>query len=214
MNRIAAFGVLGLAMVALSGGARASDGVFMKDLLGSVGIIPEDKPPIAYRERAPLVLPPKASSLPAPVEPVRQRNPEWPNDPEVVAQKRRDERAAVPITLDERHRMLHGNPRLSVDEMRAGRREGVGIPTEPSPRLNDNNSRDALLVHPDVLRAQRQGSDDKPSDTREPRRKTLTEPPTGFRKPSEKAAMRNDFEPVIRQDEADPIGYIRQQNGR
>ena len=210
MNKIAAVGALGVAIFSFAGAARAVDGVPMKDLLETLGVIPEEKPPIAYRERAPLVLPPKTSALPAPVRPVRQRNPEWPNDPEVVAQKRRDDRAAV--TPDDRYRILEGHGRVSLDELRAGRREGAGIPTEPTPRLNDN-SRDAVLVHPDVLRAQRQVSDDE-SDNREPRRKALVEPPTGYRLPSDKAAMRNDFEPNIHRDEADPIGFVRQQNQR
>jgi hypothetical protein len=216
MNKMTACGALAVAMVASAGATRASDGVFMKDLLGSVGIIPEDKPPIAYRERAPLVLPPKAS-LPTPVAPARQRNAEWPKDPEVVAQKRRESAERVPITEDERYRMLQGNPRLSVDELRAGRRAGVGIPTEPATRVNDNNSRDVLLVHPDVLRGQRQavdGEGDARDPRTEPKRKALTEPPSGFRMPSDRAVMRNDFEPTLRPDEADPIGYIRQQNNR
>jgi len=40
-------------------GAGAQEGMFAKDLLGSVGIIPKERPRIDYRERAPLVLPPK-----------------------------------------------------------------------------------------------------------------------------------------------------------
>jgi len=39
-------------------GASAQEGMFAKDLLGSVGIIPKERPRIDYRERAPLVLPP------------------------------------------------------------------------------------------------------------------------------------------------------------
>ena len=40
-------------------GARAEEGVLMKSILGTIGIIPEDRPAIDYRERAPLVLPPR-----------------------------------------------------------------------------------------------------------------------------------------------------------
>src|SRR5215204_391593 len=67
MRTIAAFAGVGVAaLLCLAGPARAQEGIFMKELLGSLGVIPEDKPRIEYRERAPLVLPPKAS-LPAPI---------------------------------------------------------------------------------------------------------------------------------------------------
>src|SRR3954451_25350014 len=67
MKRIASFAALGAAVLAVSAGdAQAQEGVFMRDLLGTLGVIPEAKPRIEYRERPTLVVPPK-SALPAPV---------------------------------------------------------------------------------------------------------------------------------------------------
>jgi hypothetical protein len=222
MRTIAACAGLGVAaLIALSGGARAQEGLFMKDLLGSLGVIPEDKPRIEYRERAPLVLPPK-TALPAPVaKPADARNANWPNDPDVLADRRREARARLPAGTDERSRMLNQeNVTLSVDEIRRGRRAGAGIPTEPELRPNLDH-RDAVWMHPDVLRSQRMtggDSDNAPLVAGvEPSRKTLTEPPSGFRAPSAKAKIREDFEPqglAERRDDADPVGFIRQQNGR
>lgn len=222
MRTIAACAGLGVAaLIAFSGGARAQEGIFMKDLLGSLGVIPEDKPRIEYRERAPLVLPPKAT-LPAPVaKPADVRNANWPKDPDVQAEKRREARARLPAGTDERSQMLRDqNVTLSVDELRAGRRAGAGIPSEPDLRPNLDH-RDALWVNPDVLRKQRMNggdTDDAPLVAGvEPRRKTLVEPPTGFRAPSANAKIRNDFEPTgfaERRDDADPVGFVRQQNGR
>jgi len=219
MKRIASFAALGAAVLAVSAGdAQAQEGVFMRDLLGTLGVIPEAKPRIEYRERPTLVVPPK-SALPAPVSAsVEERNPAWPKDPDVVEQRGREARARLPAGTDERSRMLtESNATLSVEELRKGRRPGAGIPTTPDLRPNENH-RDAYWIPPDVLRAQHQQTNTDRNEPLvagvEPKRKTLTDPPTGLRAPSDKAAIRNDFEPVERKDEADPIGYIRQQNGR
>src|SRR5215216_5964954 len=67
-------------------GASAQEGMFAKDLLGSVGIIPKERPRIDYRERAPLVLPPKMELRdPADPQGLHAANPQWPNDPDVAA---------------------------------------------------------------------------------------------------------------------------------
>ena len=66
-------------------GASAQEGMFAKDLLGSVGIIPKERPRIDYRERAPLVLPPKMELRdPADPQALHAANPQWPNDPDVA----------------------------------------------------------------------------------------------------------------------------------
>src|SRR6476620_6077367 len=113
------------ALAALSAGARAEEGVAIKSLLGSMGIIPKEKDPIPYRERAPLVMPPKME-LPAPAAAgaVQAANPQWPNDPDVVARKRREADARAPATQSETRRMSGNNPTLSPEELRAGRRAG------------------------------------------------------------------------------------------
>jgi hypothetical protein len=217
MKRIAAFAALGAAvLVGSAGAACAQEGVFMKDLLGNLGVIPEAKPRIEYRERPALVVPPKASLPPPVTTSVEARNPAWPNDPDVVEERGRVARARLPAGTDERSRLLNeSNATLSVEELRRGRRAGAGIPTEPEVRPNENH-RDAYWISPDVLRKQRlTGTGDEPLVAGvEPKRKALTDPPTGFRAPSDKAAIRTDFEPVERKDDADPIGFVRQQNGR
>ncbi len=59
--RIGRLGAVALVMGLAATGAQAQseEGVFMKDLLGSIGIIEKEKDPIRYRERAPLVIPPR-----------------------------------------------------------------------------------------------------------------------------------------------------------
>jgi hypothetical protein len=192
-------------------GAAAQEGVFMKDFLGSIGIIPKERPPIEYRERAPLVLPPKME-LRDPADPrsIQASNPQWPNDPDVIAARRRAQEASLPVTQTEKRR-LDQNPTLSIHEIRQGRRPGAEVPNAPVVRRGDN-ARDALLVHPDELRAQGRKEDVALSSMEEPDRGRLTEPPPGFRKPTQK--VKATFEVEHRVDEADPKAYWREQAAR
>lgn len=204
------------AMIALgaaswASGAAAQEGAFMKDILGTIGIIEKDRDRIDYRERAPLVVPPKLDlRSPAAAGGAEARNPQWPRDPDVVEARRREADARVPITAMERRRTLEDSGgRLSVDEIRAGRRPGTGITTEPVYRHGDS-SREESWVAPDKLR--------KPQEKAlvagvDPDRQTLTQPPTGFRKPTG-PRVRADSEPVTRDDEADPKAYLAQERKR
>src|SRR5215204_6500934 len=103
--------------------ASAQEGMFAKDLLGAVGIIPKERPRIDYRERAPLVLPPKLE-LRAPARAAEvDAGGNWPNDPDVVASRKDAFEARAPEVLTERYRNSEGK-RLSIDEVMAGRRVG------------------------------------------------------------------------------------------
>lgn len=201
----------GAAALAAPGGAVAQEGIFMKDFLGSIGIIPQEKPAIEYRERAPLVLPPRVD-LREPADPkaVAAANPQWPNDPDVAAARRREADARTPVTQTERRRLEH-NPTLSIHEIRQGRRPGAEVPDTPVVRRGDN-VRDGHWVHPDMLRAQGRIDDSTKLSAAEPDRQSLTEPPTGLRKPTMK--VKAGFEVERREDEADPKAYWREQQGR
>lgn len=205
------------AMIALgalmtSTGSLAQEGAFMKDILGTIGIIPKDRDAIDYRERAPLVVPPKIElRTPVPAGSA-EANPQWPRDPDVIAARRREADARVPITQMERRRVNEDSgATLSAAEIRAGRRPGASVTTEPVYRHGDS-SREESWVRPDKLRV-------KPQDKAvvagvEPDRQSLTEPPTGFRKPAAGARVRADSEPVTREDEADPKAYLAQDRKR
>jgi len=206
--RVAA--LAGLATLALATVASAQEGMFFKDLLGSVGIIPKERPPIDYRERAPLVLPPKME-LPNPADPrAVAASPQWPNDPDAGAARRAAAEANIPLHQTEKRR-LDRNPTLSINEIREGRRPGAEIPNTPVVRRGDN-ARDALLVSPDELRATASGKEASLSSMEEPERGSLTEPPPGFRKPTMR--VKAGFEVEHRADEADPKAYWREQAQR
>jgi hypothetical protein len=213
--RIARWGAMAAAgALAFATAAAAQEGAFMKDVLGTLGIIEKERPHIEYRERAPLVVPPRLELRdPEPAGSVEARAPQWPRDPDVIEARRREAEERVPITEMERRKALENNPRLSIDEIRAGRRPGAGITTTPEYRYGDN-SRDEYWVHPDKLRAQGRLEDKPMLAGVEPERQSLTDPPAGFRKPQGGARIRPDFEPVTRPDEADPKAYNAQRQRR
>lgn len=192
--------------------ASAQEGVFMKDLLGTLGIIQTERDPIDYRERAPLVVPPKME-LRQPADPaaVQARAPQWPTDPDVADARRRAADARLPVTQRERdlRRPNENDPSLSLQELRAGGRAGAQITRGPSPANSQSDGGGAWLS-PDLLRGDiRAARSPAVATGQEPPREALTEPPTGFRRPAAGAPVGGRSEPVIRVDEADPGAYFR-----
>lgn len=143
------------------------------------------RPPIDYRERSPLVIPP-SHELPSPSTGASvQGNQAWPRDPDQQRQRRSANRGDA-IERFERD----SNP-LSPDELRRGARAGggrhqapaqviderqQGNPMTPS-QLGETRSLFGLLgraVTPEQIE----------SFSGEPQRQRLTEPPTGYRTPS------------------------------
>jgi hypothetical protein len=172
----------GLATLLTGAPARAEEGVAIKSLLGNMGIIPPDKEKIRYRERAPLVLPPKMDLREPSAGGLAAANPQWPKDPDVEAKNRRAAEERRPATLSDTRRMSENNPRLSVDELRAGR--DPSAKTRPDPSLHrGDNARDVLLLSPDELRSKKKSNDDDAKLAGgEPERRSLSEPPAGMRK--------------------------------
>ncbi|HEY8565455.1 MAG TPA: hypothetical protein VIL65_08145 [Beijerinckiaceae bacterium] len=217
MNRYAiallSAGLLGGVLAAPA--ARAQEGAVVKNLLGSMGLIPEDKDPIVYRERPPLVLPPKTTLR----EPVAPRSaavdPNWPTDPDVAAKRKQRELDRRPVTESEVRRMAGDRPELARGELEQGRRAGAGLNDGRPVRRYGDNSRDEVWVHPDVLRATgRREEDNTLISSTEPERRALSEPPSGYRRSATGRAVQRDFEPINRDDEADPRAFQRKQQGR
>jgi hypothetical protein len=174
---------------------------FGKILLG----LPTDtKDPIDYRERAPLVVPPNQNLRPpSETADVAQRRANWPQDPDVLARRKAAEDARKPVMVD----AVTGRDgtigrRMTIQEIRAGRVAGAEVPKVPQPVIL--NDRDLHNVHGGVttinemdrLSAQQQAANTAGNkDARaEPQREFLTDPPSGLRKPSEKAAFRSTRE--------------------
>ena len=192
-------------MVAFGPAALAQEGVAMKNLLGNMGIISPEKDPIRYRERAPLVLPPKMElRAPAGAESFASNNPQWPNDPDVVARKRRAAEERVPVTESEVRRMSENNPRLTIDEMRSGRN-----PNGPGPGRHKSD-RDGVWLAPSEMEAGRSTGNGEKVANVAPVRRTLTDPPSVLRKSARGGEVDRDFQGRVDQQERDanPINWL------
>ena len=153
--------------------AQAQEGVAIKNLLGSIGVIAPEKDAIHYRERAPLVLPPRSELREPVTESFAANNPQWPNDPDVAARRRRAAAERIPVTQSEVRRMSENNPRLTVEEMRQGRSADPTAPAAPVVRT------DRVWMSPTEMAAGRKtatADDDTPVV-----RRTLTDPPNVMR---------------------------------
>jgi hypothetical protein len=89
-------GLLVVAGILTAGSAQAQQGVFMRDTLSSIGLIEPEKPAITYRERAPLVMPPKldGKSLPPPRQP--EASAQWSSSASASARRPGSRSSAAP----------------------------------------------------------------------------------------------------------------------
>ncbi|GBU18240.1 MULTISPECIES: hypothetical protein [Methylobacterium] len=210
-SRILATAVLAGALLG-TGAAQAQqkEGELMRDTLSTLGLIERDRPAINYRERAPLVMPPKLDGKALPPPRSANASPEWPREPEIVARQKAEQEARVPKGNQPQGRYNDNNVTLSIDEMRSGRREGANLTTEVERKPGDNH-RDSFWVNPlELLKGV--GETKTEPVLAEPSREMLTEPPTGYRK-APKPVARNTSDPINNpsreRDEADPGRYIR-----
>ncbi len=198
-RRPALFAATAMIAFGLMGGtpARALDdgqeNIF-DSLLGLVkmGIGFEDddvKPSIDYRERPPLVVPPKME-LRQPMQPVGQRNAAWPVDQDLAKQRQAAAAAARP-----RGNNVDADPLPARDLQRYGR-------IAPTPRGQERGGCTAdgdLLCNPYeywTKTANIRGPADTSKDIvagAEPKRAHLSDPPTGYRRPTK--SVKATFEP-------------------
>ena len=213
--------MLGAAVLAgLSVGPRLAlaaddgyDNVF-SSVLTAVGVLKADSSPeIDYRERAPLVLPPK-NELGKPIAPVA-RSAAWPQDPDVLRRRREAEDARAPMPN------LLGNPNAlsSKQELLNGRTASAdtnGGEPRYSRCVNQGNQRGCLVLSPDDLRAEHeryeaQGGDGTHKQQlqagQEPERVYLTQPPRGYMKAS-KVVKATTEAPKTITDQSNPAAAL------
>ncbi len=150
-----------------------------KVLKGLFGI--KDAPPIEYRERSPLVVPP-SRDLPPPQTTSVVADPSWPKDPD--RQPKKKSRAP----RDPNEAETSGRP-LSPYELERGRRAGAGLtPTNSTREEQGAPLRPGELGYRGgILGALFKGGSEKDEVgvfKGEPPRATLTAPPTGYMTPS------------------------------
>jgi hypothetical protein len=191
------------AFLSLSAPASAQLG----EIIDGIGF-GKDKDPIEYKERAPLVVPPSFNLRPPQEQPPSARVSNWPNDPDVAKKKAKDEDDRRPRSASNEK----GGPKLSVEELQAGRISGNSAAVNS---LNDPNKPDSRgWLNPDVVAAQGKNfrgnlePDLKPGE--EPKRKYLTDPPKGIRAAAKGApvtATRDTSSPSL-DEESSPYSFI------
>jgi len=190
--RLAAI-VLGIGLVMSSNAARAEDDEddstfeekIIKQIMTGIGGTNMENTGIEYRERSPLVIPPK-NELPPPASAVVEAPvPNWPKDPEV---KRRKEAKAARKN-DNKDPVQAARP-LSPSELNVGKTSAAATKRSAEPELPGNPGATAILSPTQLgyeggFMGMFKGSKTETVPFKgEPTRDTLTMPPSGYQTPS------------------------------
>jgi hypothetical protein len=170
----------------------------------------KDTDGIDYRERPPLVLPPKMD-LPPPQAAAATQNPAWPNDPDVGRVKKLKAESRAPARQVNE---ATANPHISQAELERGR-IATSDPTSPQQNPCDYSTAPECLYTPWSILKKVTSDSNAPSKDElrpgeEPPREYLTEPPPGFRKPTQVVKATREA-PKEKEDASDAGAYIRQQ---
>jgi hypothetical protein len=157
----------------------------IRGFMHGIGAIDGTERGIDYRERSPLVVPPKLNLPPPETATSGAPAPNWPKDPEV------EERRKARLAAKNRDKSKEMNALLTPAEIEAGRTRAKTATASPQPGDPFNeDGRGALLMSPTQLGFKGWGnifSGGKPEEaqfTGEPARESLTQPPSGYQTPS------------------------------
>lgn len=153
--------------------ARAEDNMF-GSILGAIGLT-SDAPEIEYRERSPLVVPPKIK-LPKPKDTASANSAAWPKDPDIERQKAAELEANAP-------RVDPGKP-LTIQEIRAGRRPGAGIESDYNPVGNRKDPKLTPQEMAEINASLKKYNESTLQASASTERQWLTDPPNVYRKPA------------------------------
>lgn len=202
---------LALAAVLVATPALAQSGDPFAGILNAIGLTSPDKPNIEYRERAPLVVPPSTDRLRNPEQSTAERNPQWPQDPDVIARRKKAEEARQPLAKERRYDVNEGaQVPLAVGQQR---NRYAGVPTTGDYGFNQGATDRIPNLTPEQVRnalanQSTSGPATKPGE--EPKRQYLTEPPTGYRKAAAGAPVKATSEPMFK-DETVQMDVLRGQ---
>lgn len=186
---------LGIGLVMSTGAARAGDGddedddmtfeeKLIDNLMSGIGAKSMEKPGIEYRERSPLVVPPKLD-LPPPAETQAKNAPNWPKDPD---ERRRKEAIAARKKAVKATESWQAGRTLSPAEMDVGRTAAPertsNDPIQPGTNSNPSLSPAQLGFTGGLWGMLKGGTPEEKKFTTEPPRQSLVEPPPGYQTPS------------------------------
>ncbi|WGD53889.1 hypothetical protein QA641_08320 [Bradyrhizobium sp. CB1650] len=185
---------LGIGLVMATGAARAGDDdddddmtfeeKLIDNLMSGIGAKSMEKPGIEYRERSPLVVPPKLD-LPPPTATEAKAAPNWPKDPDV---KRRKEAIAARKKASKPKENWEAARPLTPAEMNAAKTAAPARenndPIQPGTNGNPSLSPAQLGYSGGLLGMFKGNSSEETKFTSEPPRQSLVEPPPGYQTPS------------------------------
>jgi hypothetical protein len=174
------------------------------DLVGLTGVLgSEDKePPIQYRERARLVLPPKMV-LPPPVAPEAQKTAAWPVDPDLEKVRKAKEAARTILLSQSDTQNERDGARLSPDQLRADHSAPGKVAAADRRCSSETNKRGCDWVpFRNVFETIGLAKSDEVVAGQEPDRDWLTDPPKGYRVPTANTVA--TFDAKKRENQSDP----------
>jgi hypothetical protein len=180
---------LGIGVIMTAGVARAQDDEeddktfeekIIDNLMRGLGGTNMETPTIDYRERSPLVVPPKLD-LPPPAGAAQATAPNWPKDPD---EQRR--RAAAAARKKENKDPVNAARPLTPAEMKMGRTAATKQtePIQPGVSNNPMLSPSQLGFKGTLFGLFKGNDSEKKAFTTEPERESLTQPPPGYQTPS------------------------------
>ena len=190
-----AFVAAGIGLVMAAGPVRAGedededDGLTFEErivdnLMTGLGAKSAASKGIDYRERSPLVVPPKLD-LPPPADVQAKAAPNWPKDPDIAKRK---------AMIEARKKEVKKEPwqsavALTPAEIEAGRKQqtatdGRKEPLEPGVSTNPSLMPSQLGYSGGLLGMFKGNSSESKPFKGEPTRESLTEPPPGYQTPS------------------------------
>jgi hypothetical protein len=185
--------VLGVGVVMTAGIARAADPEedddatfeekIIKNIMTGIGGTSMDNSGINYRERSPLVVPPRIELRPPESDAVVATAPNWPKDPDVAERKRIKELAnRKKVTGQEAARPLMPSELAAAKTKPSTSTE----PVAPGSGANGPSLSPSQLGYKGGLFSNVFGGNvaETAPFTGEPTRETLTQPPTGYQTPS------------------------------
>ena len=154
------------------------------NLMTGLGAKSANSKGIEYRERSPLVVPPKLD-LPPPATAARADAPNWPKDPDLAKRKAMIEARKK---VKKKEQWEESQP-LTPAEIEAGRKQQTAVdsnkePIEPGVTKNPSLMPNELGYTGGLLGVFKGNSSESAPFKGEPTRESLTEPPPGYQTPS------------------------------
>ena len=164
---------------------EAIDVRVLRGVLRGLGLKHGDEESIDYRERSPLVVPP-SMELPPPEDPtLAERNPDWPDDPDIRKARQVVKHQRKPVDWAEESRALR------PEELNKGIPRGGPAPGQAEVKTAEESAR---VMSPKELGFKGWGSlkrmfgavheNESGSFVDEPKRTELTQPPPGYLTPA------------------------------